>query len=240
MIFFALIAGFMAVIILLLTINHTPLSITKEDTIYIEKIVADAGYDIHDLKYTTDFEAQIDTIETLQNAVFHTTPDTHAIPKNNTREPKDLYIRSSANCSDRSRFLHKALRHLGFEVRYASVYSLTKAGSVYNIIFGKNQKGADSHALIEVKTAKGWMFVDTVSPWVAINADNKPIGLMEWQHVADKENYAWQPQAGHIFSVLEDDFLYVYGLYSMHGLFYPPYIYFPDINIFEMRYNLIN
>lgn len=213
--------------------NRVEREVTSQDIVYIKKILHEADYKPQALKYSRDYQQQLHSIMAVQEAVFETTPETAPIPPNQTREPEDLYKFNSANCSDRSRFMDKALRYLGFRTRYAFI-----AGTSHIHPF-RSESGPASHALIEVKTAKGWLFVDSVSPWIALKANRKPVSLEEWRGVSDKTSYPWkQQQDAKLFPLLMQDFYPVYGLYSLHGRFYPPYWPFPDINWYEFMYNI--
>jgi hypothetical protein len=37
--------------------------------------------------------------------------------------------------------------------------------------------------------------------------------------------------------LLTNPFIYVIGLYSRHGFFYPPYLPFPDVNVLQLKAN---
>jgi len=38
------------------------------------------------------------------------------------------------------------------------------------------RRGHPSHAVTEVKTSRGWLYVDSNQPWVAVNRDGQPLG----------------------------------------------------------------
>lgn len=219
-----------SLVIGVLYIHHVPQTITAQDEIYIKKIVQDYGADSDSLFYSDSFEKQIDTIRALQNAAYHTSPVQAKIPINHPREPKDLYEFTHAQCSDRARFLHKALRHYGFETRYISLYEIpedtTKIGALLRYV--------NSHAFIEAKTSKGWMMVDTNNGWIALDQENSPISIKQWSATPPplRKQTRWHESVhDKPYRLLENEFTYIIGLYSRHGKFYPPYTPFiPDIN----------
>ncbi len=49
----------------------------------------------------------------------------------------------------------------------------------------------------------------------------------------------WDPRNREVPPKLGAPFVYIYGLYSRHGRFYPPYIRFPNVNWRELTYNLL-
>jgi hypothetical protein len=220
----------------LLYVHNVPRDITPEDRTYIAKIIEAAGYDLADLRNTGSFEEQIAVVRAVQDAVMRSTPEEGLIPLGSPREPKDLYYSHYAQCSDRSRVIDKALRLLGFESRYAFVLSTAQTGSPVRSLVTPNVR---SHAVVEVETSRGWLIVDSVNQWISLNADEAPIGLRHLQNIRNKRYYSWhQTNSDDIYSVLNNDFVFFYGLYSRHGKFYPPYTPFPDINWGEFLLNL--
>lgn len=218
--------------------NQVPREIRPVDIRYIHKILEVADYKPEKLEFTHNYEQQLETIRAVQDAALATTPQTEPIPPDTTREPQDLYKRDAANCSDRSRFMDKALRYLGFETRYAFVRASGEHGLVWHILAGTQEHTVQSHALIEVKTSRGWLFVDSVSPWLALTTENAPVSLEQWQQQRENPAFQWKEQpGGELFKLLEREFVYFYGLYSHHGRFYPPYWPIPDINWKTFLYN---
>lgn len=225
---------FLFFLIALLALHNVPRNISDADAKYIALIVKAGGYDYDEISKSAhdNFESEIEFIRAMQDAILAKTPQQKGIANGNSREPEDIYKLDYAECGDRSRFLEKAFRLAGFETRYASIYS-TK--DTKYPLFKKGGDGKTSHALVEVKTSKGWMIVDSVVRWVGLTKGGDVVGLEEW---TDKKNSEWDK--GEPYFLIQDDFIYIYGLYSRHGQFYAPYTpYIPDINWPEfLRYNL--
>ena len=67
---------------------------------------------------------------------------------------------------------------------------------------------------------------------------NNPLSINKIQHDIENSFYInWKkPPSDEIYL---HSFIYVYGLYSRHGRFYPPYNFIPDINYREFIQNAI-
>ena len=223
---------------LLIAIHNVPKTITKEDADYIYKISDSLGYDWQGVKKHENFEDEIADIRTIQSAVLKLTPVQKQIPNYHTREPKDLYELRYAQCSDRSRVMDKMLRLAGFESRVASIYDTSNTGSALQSLLTTDKNLVRSHSMVEVKTSKGWVMVDTNDLWLGLDQDMQPVSLEKWQsHVHDKK-WQWnRGNTGDIYPLMTKDFTYIYGLYSRHGKFYAPYTPIPDYNFGELLQN---
>jgi hypothetical protein len=95
-----------------------------------------------------------------------------------------------------------------------------------------------SHAATEVLTKKGWMVIDSNHPWLALDVNNNPISIKKIKQSFDNSVYIdWKRTPYN--NVFLESFVFVYGLYSRHGRFYPPYNFIPDINYGEFIQNAI-
>ena len=169
-------------------------------------------------KTNQSYDEQIATIRHVQEIVFERAPMGAGIPDNEPREPADLMRRGHGLCFDRSRTFDKVLKYYGMESRH--VYLLFKEGkSFLSALF---HYGQPSHAVTEVKTSKGWMFVDSNMPWVALTRQGEPVSADEvWQRYAEFDKpppYLAQPWWS------------VRGMYSRKGQLYEPFIPFPALN----------
>lgn len=222
---------------LLLTYNNVSRTVTPEDAIYIRNIIENAGYDWQEKPVST-FEEQIQTIKRVQDAILKQTPTQKLIPKGETREPRDLYRRDYALCGDRSRFIDKALRKFGMKTRYVSLYKTDVVSSPLQAILTSDKSKVRSHAMVEAKTDKGWIMIDSVTRWIGLDEGGNVYSLEDWKNHPAQDSIKWDTdQDGEIYSLLKDDFTHIYGLYSRHGKFYPPFMAIPDINWREMLHN---
>ncbi len=195
-------------------------SLSYEDEKYIPLYLKD----VLPLSEKPKYEDELQYIISVQRAVLAIAPGQDGLPVGQEREPMDLYVAKTGLCFDRSRVIEKILRYAGFETRHIFILS-TKNSSAIKSLFSR---GVSSHAVTEVLTRKGWLVVDANDPWVSINGNGLPVPIDEIQF-SDLRMPA---------RIYEEPFVYVYGLYSRHGKFYPPYNAIPDIEYSEFVQNL--
>lgn len=237
--------GFILLVICAMIVTYNvPKKISEEDITYIKKIIQDQRLDIRSLRKVKakTFAEELFAITSVQESAFATAPKVRLIPLSTPREPKNLYNSKAAYCGDRARYIDKALRYLGYTTRYASLYhNDEKRGFVSTLLTRTSYESSESHALIEVKTSKGWMIVDTRHKWISLTQANQPISLEE---LKDKElaYFQWNNRnKEEAWPLLDKNYYIIYELYSRHGQFYAPYTrYIPDINWFGfMRHNIL-
>lgn len=205
-------------------------SLTTEDVEFINMILGDMkekpGPEIR------GYKEEIHVIAEVQRAVLRCMPGNIGIPFNTPREPKDGYVAKSGLCYDRSRVIEKILRHLNFQTRHIAIYSTEKTHSSFLSLI---TPGVSSHAVTEVLTTKGWLVVDSNDPWVSLDTQENPVPMEQIQSDAGRSTISWfQPFPSGIY---KKPFTFVYGLYSRHGRFYPPYDFIPDMNYKELMQN---
>ena len=103
--------------------------------------------------------------------MFVAAPVGEGIPDYEPREPQDLLKKRQGLCYDRSRTMDKAFDYIGLEARH--VYLLYREDRGY--LSAMMHYGQASHAITEVKTSKGWMFVDSNSEWIALTRDGQVV-----------------------------------------------------------------
>lgn len=165
------------------------------------------------------FEQQIELIRKVQYEVFKRAPLGEGIPEYEPREPADLMRRVQHGlCYDRSRAFDKAFNYLGMESRH--VYLLYKQDRSF--ISALIRHGQSSHAVTEIKTSKGWMFVDSNTEWIALTRQGEPINADDvWRRYGEFDN---APE------YLQYPWWAIRGMYSRKGQFYAPYVPFPELN----------
>ena len=176
------------------------------------------------------FEQEIRIITAVQDAVLARAPENKGLPMGSPREPKALYNARFGLCYDRSRAIEKALMLFGFEVRHISAYSTDETGSAVVSLLTPQ---VDSHAVTEVKTARGWLLVDSNARWISLDAGSRPWGAAELKRAADSQlpmpEWSGNNRAA-MNELFSKSFVYLPGLYSRHGQFYPPFTPIPDVN----------
>ncbi|MBT5551572.1 MAG: hypothetical protein HOJ79_13965 [Nitrospina sp.] len=218
--------------------NQVNNSITEEDIIYINKFL-DAG-DIASISPEASYEDEIKYIIRVQKTVLKVAPldiTFAGISFNQSREPKDLYLKKSGLCSDRSRVIEKILRRSGFQTRHISFYSTKETASKFKSLITPQ---IASHAVSEVLTQKGWLVIDSNDPWISLDKQALPVSIKKIQSDTEIRNIEWHPKyLRHMDNMYKNPFVVVYGLYSRHGRFYPPFNFIPDIHWPEFSYNVL-
>lgn len=185
------------------------------------------------LKKPANFDDQLNMILQVQDAVISLAPLAQpGIPVNQPRELVDLEHAKKAECFDRSRAIETILRLSGFTVRHFNLYSTVGSQSALGAVLHAR---APSHSLTEVLTSRGWMLIDSNYRYVGLTDDNQVFGIaMLRKHLDLRLNRRFKEPMP---IKLRRPFTWVYGLYSRHGRFYPPYDHVPDVNWRELLYN---
>jgi len=179
------------------------------------------------------FEAELALIIAVQDAVLRAAPIDEGLPLDETRELSELVKAGRGLCYDRSHAIETILRLHGMETRHVAVYSTETTASALRSLLTPQ---VSSHALSEVLTERGWIAVDSNYRWIALTADGEPYDLGKMRQ---NPNVAWSKTIkGRMAPIFKEDYTWVYGLFSRHGRFYPPFIPFPDIKLSELRHNI--
>ncbi len=83
--------------------------------------------------------------------------------------------------------------------------------------------------------------VDPDTPWIALVNNEQPSGIREVSKHTDRlQEITWSDvlNSTSLDEIYHNPFVYVYGLYSRHGEFYPPYNCIPDIDWQELIQNV--
>lgn len=212
---------FLLSVLALLWVHQVPYSLTTQDKLALRHMLSGIDKTTPDAPYAD----QIMTIGRAQAAIFEAAPEYKPIPKGQIREPSQLVEAGHGYCFDRARSIDKALRFLGFKTRYAALYSIDQTGDIWASLMRKGGDDVISHAAVEVLTQRGWLVVDSVHPWLAINQTGDPLSFADMQDGYNPD------QAGEdVYKIYRKAFRPVYGLYSRHGMAYPPFNIIPDFN----------
>ncbi len=181
------------------------------------------------------YKDELNYIVSVQRSVLDVASKNEGILHYKKREPKEVYNVKKGLCYDRSRVIEKILRYAGFRTRHVSMYTEQAGFSLKSIV----TPGIPSHAVTEVLTKKGWLVVDSNAPWVSLDKDLHPISIDSIKEMIKKSSlidWAVEPPT----DMYLNPFVFVYGLYSRHGKFYPPYSPVPDIHYAEFLQNFCN
>ena len=206
-------------------------SLTEEDRQYIPIYLSD----VVPLPENPTYRDELRFIIAVQRSVLNMAPRNDGLPFGQKREPKELYTAKTGLCYDRSRVIEKIFRYSGFKTRHVSIYSKEKTDSAIKSLI---TLGVSSHAVTEVLTKNGWLIVDSNAPWVSTDTNNQPVSIKNIQLSIDNSlHIKWDKDPP--TSIYAKPFTFVFGLYSRHGYFYPPYNFVPDINYGEIVQNAL-
>jgi hypothetical protein len=176
------------------------------------------------------FDSQVVLIQSFQKELHRQFIIGDPIAYYQTREPKDLINNKEGRCYDFSRTIEKFLMLNSLEVRHVAIYQVdTKKGRFFSFL----RPQSASHSLTEVRTRKGWMIVDSNFEWIGLDTLGNPKSFCE----ICEETQAWKYPIVHGYEPFFTECpIYIYGLYSRHGCFYPPYSVVPDLNFRDLVY----
>lgn len=193
--------------------------VSKELTLSDVKVIdgMKAEFDCAD---TSEFGAQVSCIKSVQLGLKKLIPDMKCADRGVAIEPEAFMARKYGCCYDRARLLEKVFLHYGLESRHVALYDKSKYGA-----FAIFVPGVPSHATLEVKTARGWMGVDSNELFVLLTDSGNPVIYSELFEKIDSIKDRVVPM-----SFYENRVLAIYGLYSRHGMFHGPNMPSPEIN----------
>jgi len=224
-------------IVATLAYHNVPTHPTAEDREYGEMILAASGYGRSQNEFgdLSRFENQVRAVLAVQDAVLNSAPGSKSIPFNREREPKDLFTLKHGLCFDRSRVIEKMLANLGLVTLHASVCS-TENRSAISVLFTPSTQ---SHAVTEVKTERGWMIIDSNARWIGLTNDGDPVSLTQLRSY-ETRSLSWTTKnKASINPIFLEDFVFIRGLYSRHGRFYPPFNSVPDVSYSQLMQNFL-
>lgn len=243
-------------------------NVSKKLTAIDVELIESLDLDKHCLNIN-NFKKELNCIKKVQTTVFNAVPhrsnydhlkcsyDTTPIDERHLGDNLEpyIYINNGFGCCNvKSRFIEKILIYYNFNVRHLAVYRV-----VNFLDFFSTNKNTISHSSTEVKTSKGWMYVDSVDDFVGITKSFEPITSLEYFEI-DKEHllYKFLPskENAELYQGMVNDYNYwnknhnvwnnkdfkilvIYGLHSRHGNFYKPKfkLPIPDISWLDFFYN---
>ena len=229
---YVIIFSLFVILIVILGLHNVSKEVTNNDRIYIELLLDEIG-ERYDNKIHDSFNEELSYILTIQEKIRALKIASRGIAIGTKREPENFYKQRIGQCYDLSRTLEKIFAFSGFTVRHTFVLKKQGDFPLWNFLF---KKGVPSHALLEVNTLNGWVIVDPSSSWVSVTRDNNSINIHKVKD-AQYKKYNWFRGRPH--GVFDNDVFVIYGFYSRHGKFFPPYNFVPDINYLDfLFYNI--
>jgi hypothetical protein len=221
--------GMFSVCAIGLAINRVDDSLTAEDSAFIASYLQSERID--GFPGSEDYAGQLAYIRRVQTAVLDSAYIFKAIPMRHEREPRDVILAKGGVCHDRSRVIEKILRYAGFSTRHVFILSVGNRSPLVALLL----PGLRSHAVTEVLTVKGWLVVDSNDPWISIDKQGDPESISEIETLGITHRISWHEAPPN--SIYTEPFIAIYGLYSRHGQFYPPYAPVPNVNFGELLAN---
>ena len=213
--------AFIQVLVLgvIILMSHVPKDLTYSDV----KVLNSLGIEFKELN--GNFDVEIQTIKKIQAIVFSNVEFAEGVSIGDKREISDILNKKKGLCYDRSRLIEKLLVGYGLRTRHIFVLESINDSFLKSV----TTKNIQTHAATEVETAKGWLIVDSIAPWLSLDNDGDPVELS-----ALSENFQSMKEVPKIFT---EKHFYIYGLYSRNGMMFPPFVHVPDINVWELKYN---
>jgi hypothetical protein len=175
------------------------------------------------------YEEEIQRIRGVQARVLALMTVDNSFPQiGRAVEPADLLVRRRGACYELSRTLEKAYAINGLESR--RVFYLYRQDKGF---FGAlTTPQHPSHAAVEVKTRRGWLLVDSIVPWVALDKAGLPIPASGiWAHPERFDNV---PE-----HLLLSSWAFR-GLYSRGGQLYGSPLPAPEVNWHDLMHWIIS
>jgi hypothetical protein len=231
-------------VVLLILCSVYP-SINSEDKKYIQAFVSDWKLPVNVDSVHNSFENEVAFITKVQDSVIYTIHQ-EEIPHKFFGSVSYYYNNRKGFCYDRAVLMEKIFSYYHFSFRHAYIYFGNDSTKVGVDDFFKRRLA--SHGVVEVKTKKGWMTVETIANWIGLDKDNQVLDLSKLRNELSGGTFSFTRNitAGNCFWIEHGiHFKFIYGLYSRHGDFFdhsnttvlglPHFL--PDYNLKMLFYN---
>jgi hypothetical protein len=234
----------------LLRYNSQSINISHRDKEYLLKFQHDWHLSASETDVHKDFNTEVNFISLLQDSVVAEIKH-EEIPHRFFGDISFYYNNRKGFCYDRAVMMEKFLILYHFPFRHTYIY------------FGKDgkearlkdffERGATSHAALEVKTKKGWMAMGTNGNWIGITANGELLTFASLRNelMKGKLEFKKQMTEGEAFWIGKgSNYRFIYGIYSRHGDFFShpkenlssslmeaPFHILPDYNLTMLFYN---
>jgi hypothetical protein len=213
-----LLISLLAAVLLVFLFDGYP-RVNRSDRLYIDSFLSIWKMKIDQAQLHLDFELERKFIESLQAHTFDELESKlHPIPTDSVGSLRFYFNQREGACYDRAIFMEKFLEVAGFDTRHLYIWFPPRGEK--NSWTSLINKKLHSHALLEVKTLRGWMVIETFSRFIAIDPNNQPYDIKKLRTIQQDPNitdsvakqvFPWYKETG--------QFHFVYGIYSRHGGF---------------------
>ena len=206
--------------LLLFAFNGYP-TVTKEDRTYIEQFLTEWNIAANKDSIHASFENEVAFVSRVQDSIVKNFKG--AFNPNEKVGQVSFYFQNRAGvCYDKALLMEKIFLEYGFQIRHMYIYFREDNLAIERTDFFK--KGLTSHAMLEVKTRKGWMVVATNGNWMGINNSGNPITIFEAREQIKNGSLSIQKNNYYGIYFFESfkspsNFRVIYGVYSRHGQF---------------------
>lgn len=212
------------ILFLLLTaflFNSYP-NVTKEDKQYINLFLKEWNINSSPADVHRDFESEYAFISRVQDSIVGKICHSY-VSTEHIGAVKKYYKERQGYCYDRAVMLEKFFIYYGFTIRHVFVYfnpdnTLPDRSDFFS-------RELLSHAMLEVKTKKGWMAVGTSCNWLGVQEGGELLDTYDLRRkLAD--NMLHLSKKGDrgvpFYATLKnrERFKIIYGVYSRHGDFF--------------------
>jgi hypothetical protein len=226
-------------VVLLMAFSTKPVA-SAEDIRYINAFLKDWNISATPAEVHQSFESEIAFIRSLQDSIVSGIQH-QEIEQNQYGNVRFYYQNRYGFCYDRVILMEKIFLYFNFNIRHVFVYYSEDTGTPEETTLSHFfKKGIGSHALTEVETSKGWMVMGSNADWIGLDEKEQPFTIRELKvnlHKTGAVQLKEQPLHGVNFWEQHPRFRYIYGVYSRHGYFLPPYNAIPDYNFHMLLYN---
>lgn len=227
----------------LLVCNSKSVNIKKDEEVFIKAFAQEWKVDLPIDSIHSSFETEVRFINAAQKAVIFNVAH-EEIAQSKFGDLSYYYKNRKGLCYDRAVLMEKFFSFYGFDFRHIYLFfgDNNKTPSFTSLF----KKGLASHALLEVKTKKGWMAIGTNADWIGLTQDNNvmSVPLIRQKLQTGKLNLKEYATRGNVFwKVKKQNFQFIYGLYSRHGDFFTSssmmsfFHILPDYNLRMLLYN---
>jgi hypothetical protein len=206
--------------LLLFAFNGYP-TVTKEDRTYIEQFLTEWNIAANKDSIHASFEREVAFVSRVQDSIVKNFKG--AFNPNEKVGQVAFYFQNRAGvCYDKALLMEKIFLEYGFQIRHMYIYFRNDNLAIERTDFFK--KGLTSHAMLEVKTQKGWMVVATNGNWLGIDPQDNPLTIHDVRDQLKADNLKLKKPnyyGAYFFEPfrIPSNFLITYGIYSRHGQF---------------------